>query len=159
MPQISKYSCNENSDFAKSQTKAKLTEGKRVSTASLWAGVSQGRVDLGEEGLTHWVGSDSRACLSLLAGVPEAQAGPVKGARPAAADPLGVRMSQLIWIKHLSLCSSALGMTSVQPCGLQGAQSQRQGQLAMRVREEVLIHPEGGRRQPRARMSRQSPFS
>ena len=120
-----------------------------------------GQVDLGEEGLTHWVGSDSCACLSLLAGVPEAQAGPVKGAQPAAADPLGVRMSQLIWIEHplLMLGLPALGMTSVQPCTLQGAQSQREGQLATKVREEVLIHPEGGRRQPRARMSRQSPFS
>lgn len=84
----------------------------------------------------------------------------MKGALPAAADPLGMRMNQLTWIEHplLVLGPPALGMTSVQPCTLQGAQFKREGQLAMRVREEVLIYPEGGRRQPRARMSRQSPF-
>ena len=49
MPQISKYSYNENSDFAKSQTEAKLTEGKRVSTASLWAGVSRARLTSGRK--------------------------------------------------------------------------------------------------------------
>ena len=70
-------------------------------------------------------------------------------------------MNQLTWTEHLLLVLGppALDMTSVQPCTLQGAQSQREGQLAMRVREKGLIYPEGGRRQPRAGMSKQSALS